>query len=81
MTREDIFNKVQAIFRDVFDDSELEIKYRTNAEDIEDWDSLAHINLVVAIQQEFKIHFLLGELEELKNVGEMIELIQQKISV
>jgi len=78
VTREEIFNGVQNIFRDIFDDDDLNIENRTNAEDIEDWDSLNHINLVSAIEKEFGIRFALGELESLKDVGAMINLMVKK---
>ena len=80
MTREDIFDGVQDIFRDIFDDVDLIIHDSTNSDEIEDWDSLNHINLVSAIEKEFNIRFTLAELSELKDVGEMIDLIFAKIS-
>ncbi len=80
MTDIDIIGKVEGVFRDVFDESELKISETTTAEDIEDWDSLAHISLVVAIEKEFNIKFALDELQTLQNVGEMVALINKKIS-
>ncbi|MFC2074207.1 acyl carrier protein [Campylobacterota bacterium] len=80
MSREEIFLKVQDIFRDVFDEDELEIQDSSSSDDIEDWDSLNHINLVSAIEKEFKIRFALGELQSLKDVGAMIDLMVQKIA-
>ncbi len=80
MTREQIFSDVQDIFRDVFDEEELEIKNETHADDIEDWDSLAQIRLTVAIEKQFGIKFALGELTALRNVGEMLELIERKVT-
>ena len=79
MTREEIFNKVQDIFRDIFDEEDLVIDDSSSSDDIEDWDSLNHINLVSAIEKEFKIRFALGELQTLKDVGAMIDLMVQKI--
>ena len=79
MTRAEILSGVQDIFRDIFDDDDLEIEDSTNADDIEDWDSLNHINLVSAIEKEFKIRFALGELMALKNVGDMLDLMVKKI--
>jgi len=76
--RERVFNNVQDIFRDIFDDKGLLIADNTTAADIEDWDSLNHINLISAIEKEFNIRFALGELESLKDVGAMIELILEK---
>ena len=80
MTREEIFNKVQDIFRDIFDEDDLIIEESSSSDDIEDWDSLNHINLVSAIEKEFKIRFALGELKSLKDVGAMIDLMIQKIA-
>ena len=78
MSREEILPKINEIFRDVLDDETLVIAGETTADDVEDWDSLAHINLVVAIEQEFNIKIALGELQSLKNVGDMVDLIQKK---
>ena len=81
MNRQEILKQVEAIFRDIFDDSQLNIVESTNAEDIEDWDSLNHINLVVAIEKHFDIKFALGELQTLKDVGAMIDLmLKEKIN-
>ena len=79
MTKEEILNELQPIFHDVFDDEDLVITNESNAEQIEDWDSLSHIRLVVAIEKCFHIKFAFGELQELKNVGEMVDLIEDKI--
>jgi len=76
---DNIINKVQDIFRDIFDEDELVISEATTADDIEEWDSLNHINLISAIEKSFKIRFALGELQTLKNVGAMIELITAKV--
>lgn len=79
MTREEIFAGVQDIFRDIFDEDDLIISDTTNSNEIEEWDSLNHINLVSAIEKEFKIRFALGELITLKNVGAMIDLMVEKL--
>tara|TARA_B100000674_G_C37243174_1_gene646653 strand:+ start:159 stop:401 length:243 start_codon:yes stop_codon:yes gene_type:complete len=79
MTQRDIFIEVQQIFRDIFDDQELIIDNNTNSDSVDNWDSLNHINLVVAIERKFEIKFKLGELQNLKNVGEMINLLKEKI--
>jgi acyl carrier protein len=80
MIRDEIFLGVQEIFRDIFDDDNLEIMNETNSDEIEDWDSLNHINLVSAIEKEFNIRFALGELMTLKDVGAMIDLMDEKIN-
>ncbi len=76
----DILHDVQEIFQDIFDDENLVITRVTTADDIEDWDSLSHVRLVVAIEKHFSIKFAFGELQALKNVGEMLDLIQEKIN-
>jgi len=78
MSRDEIFEGVQDIFRDIFDEDNLVLEDTTNSDTIEEWDSLNHINLVSAIEKEFKIKFALGELMDLKNVGDMINLMIEK---
>ena len=75
MTREEVFNGVQDIFRDIFDEDNLIINNTTSSDEIEDWDSLNHINLASAIEKEFKIKFAFGELVTMKDVGTMIDII------
>ena len=70
---------VQRIFRDVFDDEALVVTDSTNSADIEDWDSLEHIALVVSMEKEFDLKFDLKEVNKLANVGEMVDLIASKL--
>jgi len=79
MTRKELFDGVQDIFRDIFDEDDMVIEDKTNSDDIRDWDSLNHINLVSAIEKEFEIRFALGELMALKDVGAMIDLMIEKL--
>ena len=79
MTREEVFDGVQDIFRDIFDEDDMIISDTTSSDKIEDWDSLNHINLVSAIEKEFKIKFALGELMTLKDVGAMVDLMLEKL--
>lgn len=74
-----LLERIQPIFKDVFDDNALVITRDTNAKQVEGWDSLGHINLVVAIEQEFKFRFALSELQGLKNVGDLIDLMATKL--
>ena len=74
----DLLAQLQPIFQDVFDRRDLTVTRESNAETVEGWDSLAHITLINAIEQEFHVDFALGELESLKNVGDMIDLIERK---
>ena len=77
----EIKNTLQEIFRDILDIDDLILDNKTSASDIEEWDSLAHINLVVAIEREYKIKFGLGELQDLKNIEDMINIISNKIKL
>ena len=78
MTRKSVYEKMNEIFRNVFDDETIVLKDETNAEDIEDWDSLEQINLIVAIENEFEMMFDMTEVANLSNVGEMVDLIMSK---
>ena len=73
MSREQIFVKLNEIFRDVFDDEEITVTETTSAADIEGWDSLANINIIVSVENE------LTEIAGMKNVGEMADLIEERI--
>ena len=79
MDKNVILDRLQDIFREIFDDDTLVIDRETSAEHIDDWDSLNHINLIVAIEKEFQIKFKLGELQSLKDVGDTIDLILAKL--
>jgi acyl carrier protein len=79
MSEQDIIERFELIFREVFDDESLVISTGTTAADIEDWDSLAHINLLVAIEENFSVSFSLEELQTVKNVGEMVTLVARKV--
>lgn len=72
-------DKVTEIFRDVFDDEELVITDSTNSDDIEDWDSLEHISLIISMEKEFNMKFDIKEVNKLENVGQMIDLIKRKM--
>lgn len=67
------------VFKQVFDDNSIVLTRNTTADDIDDWDSLTHMNLVIAVELRFKVKFALGELQTLKNVGDMLDLINKKI--
>lgn len=75
MERDGIFEKLNEVFQDVFDDESITVGETTTAADIEDWDSLEHINLVVAIENKFNMKFNMGEVSTMKNVGEMVDII------
>ena len=79
MTHEEIMEKVNEIFRDVFDDDTLMITDSTNSDDIEDWDSLEHISLIISMEKEFSLKFDIKEVNKLENVGQMVEMIREKL--
>lgn len=70
-----IFEKLNGIFRDVFDDDGISVGEKTTAKDIEDWDSLTHITLISAVEKAFGMRFKMGEVVNMKNVGEMVDII------
>ena len=74
-----IFERLNNVFRDVFDDDTISVSDNTTSKDIPDWDSLEHINLIVAVEQEFGIKFNMGEVTTMKNVGEMVDIIINKL--
>ena len=79
MTREEVFEELNDIFRNNFDDDSIELNDETSSADIEDWDSLEQINLVVAIQETFHVKFNIDEVNAMKNVGEMVDSILEKM--
>ncbi len=79
MERKEIFSKLNEIFIDVLDLDECVLTDETSANDIEEWDSLSHIQLIVAIEKTFKIKFTSLEIMKWKNVGEMVTTMEEKI--
>ena len=73
-----MIKKLLPIFQSVFDDDSLVLHASTTANDIDGWDSLAHIRLIVAIEKSFKVSFSAAEISKLENVGDMINLISKK---
>lgn len=78
MTREEIFEGLNEVFQDVFDDEDIVVTEDTTSDDIEDWDSLEHINLIVATEKKFGIKFSMSEVTGMKNVGEMADIIEER---
>jgi acyl carrier protein len=72
--------KITEVIRTVFDDDRVEIGRETTAHDVEGWDSLSHINLIVAIESAFNIKFLNKELLRFKNVGDLVDSVDAKIT-
>jgi acyl carrier protein len=79
MTDERIYEQLTGLFRDVLGDESIVLTPNLKAKDIENWDSANHISLVAGAEATFGVRFRTAELEELRNVGEFVELIQQKL--
>lgn len=81
MERTEIFEKLNEIFEDVLDlDETPNLTDETSANDIEEWDSLSHIQLIVAIEKGFKVKFTSAEIMKWKNVGEMVDTIITRVN-
>ena len=80
MTHDEILHTLTQIIREILELPDLLITTETSAADVDEWDSMTHIQLVMAIEKKYKVRFALGELQALKNVGDMIELIQKKVN-
>lgn len=78
MNREEIFGKLNEIFRDVFDDETIEVKEETTSADIEGWDSLTHISLIAAVEEEFGFKFQMKDVISMKKVGDMVDIIEEE---
>jgi acyl carrier protein len=76
--KEKIQERLQLVFRDVFDDDDIVISEKTTATDIDEWDSLRHISLIVSVEKEFSIRLSASEIGSLKNVGEMMTYIMER---
>jgi acyl carrier protein len=79
MSREEILEKVNEVFRDVFEDDSITVNDETTADDIEDWDSLMHITLVSEIENAFGFKFKMKDVVGMKNVGEMLDIIKEAV--
>ena len=79
MSREEMLKKVNEIFWDVFDDDSIVVTEETTAADIEDWDSLTHITLISEVEKEFDFTFAMKDVLGMKNVGEMLDIIEKQI--
>jgi acyl carrier protein len=78
MDQAQIYSKLTTVFREVFDEDDLGLESKTTADDVDGWDSLSHIRLVLAVSKAFGIKFSASEIGSLKNVGEFVELIGKK---
>lgn len=81
MTRDEIYSVLNDVFRDVFDDDSISPHDEMTAADVEDWDSLSHIRLVVSVEEKLGLMFTTIEINDLKNVGDFVSLIDRKLNV
>lgn len=79
MNRTEILKKLNEVFHDVFDNNDIVVTEQTNANDIEEWDSLIHITLISAVEDEFDVSFDMKTVVSMKNVGDMIDAIEEQI--
>jgi acyl carrier protein len=75
-----VLEQVNEVFREVFDESDLTIARETTAADIEGWDSLMHVRLMIAIEKAFRVRFSSSEVASLNNVGELIDVLERKVA-
>lgn len=75
MTREEVYEKLNEVFQEEFEDEELTVSDNTTSDDIDDWDSLEHVNLVSAVEEKFGNKFSMAQVREMKNVGDMVDAI------
>jgi acyl carrier protein len=78
MVEQEIYAKLNEVFRDVFDDDEVIVKPETTAADVDGWDSLAHIRLMLTVEKAFGVKFAAADIAGLKNVGELANLIETR---
>ena len=78
MDQREVFDRLNRVFRDVFDDETIRVPPNTTADDIDDWDSLEHITLISAVEREFRMKFKMGEISSMKNVGEMARIVMER---
>jgi acyl carrier protein len=79
MTEAEIYERLNSVFHAVFFDDAIQVNAETAAPDVEGWDSVAHVNLMVAVESEFGIEFTTQELESMDTVGDMARLIAAKV--
>ena len=79
MDEPQIYQRLTEIFQEVFDEDSIEVTPKLSADDVDGWDSLTHIRLVLTIEKAFKIKFSTSEIGKLENVGDLVALIQAKV--
>ena len=77
MTTNEIYARLESVFEDVFDEK-IKLTPTTTADDVDDWDSLSHITLIAAVEDEFGMKFKMKEVSSMKNVGEMAAIVAER---
>ncbi len=80
MSEQDVINGLETVFHEVFDDEEISVSRELTANDVAEWDSFNHVRLIVAAEEHFNVTFSTGEVADLRNVGELIDLISKHLS-
>lgn len=79
MNRAERFREIESIFRDLLNRPDLVLHEQLTAPEVPEWDSFTHIAIITAIEKQYRIRFALGELDSMKNVGDMLALVEQKL--
>ncbi len=75
-----IFEKLTTVFRDIFEDEAIEVNPQLSANDVEYWDSLSHVRLILTVEREFDVSFSTAELSQFDNVGQLADMIKEKLT-
>jgi acyl carrier protein len=78
MNQDVLLPRLNEVFRSVFDDPELTVSLTTTAKDVPGWDSIVHITLVIEVEREFNVKFQMAEIEKLRNVGDLVAILETK---
>jgi acyl carrier protein len=78
MEVQDIYSRLTEVFQDVFDEDDIQVTPELSAKDVDGWDSLTHIRLILTVEKAFKVKFSTTEIGKLQNVGELVELIKSR---
>lgn len=80
MDSAEIYQKMTPVFRDVLDDETLELTAELTAKDVDDWDSLSHVRLILSVERAFGVRFSTAELAQFENVGELVDMVSDKLN-
>lgn len=81
MTEREVWDRVVLVMRETFDDQALDVTRETTARDIDEWDSLRNVELMLALESKFGVRFYTGEIARMQNVGELADTIEKHLNV